>query len=201
MDKEPWSSLPGPLTAEDHLFGDRRPSVDTSCLNFGCHGWDIYAAGYKRAADILVLHVMENGRDLDTVIYPAMYLYRHYIELRLKELVDSGANLLRDDAPKTRTHDIIDLWEKFRKIADKIFCGDDKQEIVAIERIVREFREMDKSGFCFRYPFDTHGNKTLQGVKYISLPDVMLVMEKIEIFLEGCSTAISVYIDNISDLY
>ncbi len=43
--------------------------------------------GYRRGARLLVEHVDEHARDQDFLVYPIMFLYRHHIELALKNII------------------------------------------------------------------------------------------------------------------
>lgn len=56
--------------------------------------WDTYAEGYKSAGDIAVQYVVENNWYQDFLVYPIVFLYRHYLELRLKELYFVSSRLL-----------------------------------------------------------------------------------------------------------
>jgi hypothetical protein len=43
--------------------------------------------GYKRAGDVLIQHALADVSEGDNLIWPAIFNYRHYIELALKTLV------------------------------------------------------------------------------------------------------------------
>ena len=71
-------------------------------------GLDIIALGYKYAADILVEALgeeMGQGKQ-DYLVYPIGYCYRHYLEVRLKEIIQMGGY----EYPKG--HDLLCLWNK-----------------------------------------------------------------------------------------
>ena len=59
-----------------------------ACLNFASmnNKWNLYAEGYKQAGDLLVKHVMDTQSEQDILVYPIFFLYRHYIELRSKDI-------------------------------------------------------------------------------------------------------------------
>ena len=56
--------------------------------------WEVYAMGYKIATETLVDKVLSEQTNQDHLIYPIVFLYRHYIELRLKEIIDTGVSFL-----------------------------------------------------------------------------------------------------------
>jgi len=47
--------------------------------------WCVYADGFLRAAEILVENI-RTTYELNTVVFPVLFMYRQYIELSLKEL-------------------------------------------------------------------------------------------------------------------
>lgn len=52
-----------------------------------------YSQGYRKSARILSEYVYEKGRHQDFLIYPIVFLYRHHIELILKQLIIQGSDL------------------------------------------------------------------------------------------------------------
>ena len=91
----------------------------TACLN-ASWGSDqaAYTEGYRRGARLLVEYVAENARDQDFLVYPILFLYRHHIELALKNLVMQAPYLIdRDltDVEKSRLgkHRLDWLWCHF----------------------------------------------------------------------------------------
>lgn len=73
---------------EEVLFRDDLPDYwNNACLN-SMYGSDeiAYIEGYRRGAELLVRYVNEAQRDQDYLVYPIIVLYRHHIELILKEI-------------------------------------------------------------------------------------------------------------------
>jgi hypothetical protein len=44
--------------------------------------------GYKRAGDILIQTALAERYDRDNLVFPALFNYRHYIELALKAIIE-----------------------------------------------------------------------------------------------------------------
>ena len=86
--------------------------------------WELYIAGYKAAGDRLIGTLRKyRVPTANGMVYPILYLYRHYLELRLKETIESG-NMLR---PKTKRlecegfgHNLDRAWQECRKILRKL---------------------------------------------------------------------------------
>ena len=73
--------------------------------------------GYKkRAGDLLVQAALTDQYDRRSLVFPAIFSYRHYVELALKALVeDHGSYAAVPLGPKN--HKLADLWQLFVKIA------------------------------------------------------------------------------------
>jgi len=85
----------------------------SACINW-LHDKDklgLYARSFGNAAIHLIEHVTRTRSELDTYIYPAIYCFRHSLELTLKNLISDGIqmceNLKISEVPKT--HDILQL--------------------------------------------------------------------------------------------
>ncbi|MFT7087557.1 MAG: hypothetical protein ACJAZX_000994 [Rickettsiales bacterium] len=63
----------------------------------------VYASGYKEAANLIAEQIMgKRVYKKYAMIYPIMYLYRHYLELQLK-------NLIRGNNGKTKQYSSFTL--------------------------------------------------------------------------------------------
>jgi hypothetical protein len=104
--------------------------------------------------------------------YPIVFLYRQAFELSLKAIVFAGAVLLRDldEEPmaigQVMKHDLMPLFREVSKIFDHWTDGDERvwdfnhpelRTRSNFERIVREFDEVDKGSYTFRYSVKTDG--------------------------------------------
>ncbi len=106
------------LQKEDKLFqtGNDGNWWHNAHLDFYHINWNLYALGYKDAADILVQFVLKAPGQQDMLVYPIVFLYRQYIELRLKEIIKKGEALLSTFNDIPFGHNIYDLWNKCKKI-------------------------------------------------------------------------------------
>ena len=77
---------------------------NNACIGFTDSEWPLYARGYKRAADILVMHVNECATDQDSLVYPILFLYRQHFELRLKHLIQDACRILDEEFVVPKTH-------------------------------------------------------------------------------------------------
>ena len=135
----------------------------------GFGGWSLYTSGFKMAADELVAHLGEESSAPHLshfVVYPIAFLYRHYLELRLKEMLWSTSGAI----PKK--HGLMTLWEKVRERL-KYYAPQDGQFLLkydSIAELLRPIDELDPQSEGFRYPYDEDGQLTIDGdIKWINL--------------------------------
>ncbi|MCI0350388.1 MAG: hypothetical protein L0Z53_13265, partial [Acidobacteriales bacterium] len=77
-----------------------------------------YAVAYKRAADVCVESVEQQTERADRMIYPVAFLYRHYIELMLKGIIQIGRVLDRKPPDFPQHHRIAELWQECRAVLE-----------------------------------------------------------------------------------
>lgn len=163
-----------------------QPGVDESYVATVYPSNDIRALGFKRAADILVDTVVKEPGCADEVVYAIGYLYRMYIEVRLKTILE-GAN----EISKTDYHHYLDkLWEKVKPIIKKSSQFFDDEELEAVEENIQEFLKVDPFSDAFRYSTNKNDEPTLAEMRAIDLRHLKQVMDSISTALEGSYTAI-----------
>lgn len=177
-----------------------RPYYEKCELNARLHltreRWDFYGWGYKRAADILVDWVAQEKMDQDMLVYSIAFLYRHYIELRLKELLIVGAKLLDQTPDVPYTHNLLVLWRRVRKVVEQAWPESEKKHYLdALEERLKEFCAVDPGSYAFRYPEDKTGRQTLGSITYLNLYQLKKVMTGVSQLLEGFSDGLWSYFD------
>jgi hypothetical protein len=176
--------FPEPPSSEDKLF-TTADDWTNACLNFFHKGWTLYARGYKNAADILVEHIerRQHGHPQDLLVYPIIFLYRQYLELSLKDLINQARQYLDDPTPFPLTHRLDELWQIFDKLLEQISPDYRAQYRKDTGRLIEEFAQVDPSSMSFRYPEDKDGNPTLPGLDYINIQNLREVIGKIYVIL------------------
>ncbi len=99
----------------------------------------VYSKMYMKSADYLIDSVGDNhDKRADEIIIPALFLYRHSIELILKAilltdyLMDETVGLKKIEK-KLSVHSLEDLWKKARNIIFKYFRNDIKKDKKPLE--------------------------------------------------------------------
>jgi hypothetical protein len=169
----------------DSLF---TPGSDcqTDALLDGLGDWFLaYATGYKIAADAVVERVEAREASADTVGYAVCFLYRHYVELMLKGLINVGAMLDNKKPDYPKNHEIDALWRECRPLIERAYPEGEKADTDAVEQCINELASMDPSGQAFRFAEDKFGKRALPRVAQISLTNMRDVMNRMAGFLEG----------------
>lgn len=151
--------------------------------------WCVYADGYKKAADILVRDVLETGTKKNFLIYPIVFLYRQYLELRLKEIL-RNSRILTGQEPDIPTHHRIgDIWRLCKKIIPELQSAnkDSPINLDMIGQCIGEFQKYDPKSDAFRYPMDTKGKNSLPNLKRMNLLNFFEVGKKLSNAIDSLS--------------
>lgn len=140
--------------------------------NFVCNftpnpelNFDVYAKGYKEAAELLTKSVLDKSRFADYEAYPIVFLYRHAFELYIKALIINSSELFRLKNQKLirdidLTHDLEKSLRTASEILSLLYPNDNLiiSTIKEISRTAAEISAIDKDSFSFRYPITKKGN-------------------------------------------
>jgi len=194
------ADLPWPRKG-DVLFEAADDWCHNACINLQFFNWDWYASGYKHAGDVLVQHVIDTRDHRDTLVFPIVFNYRQYLELRLKELIVVGRTLSDEAGEFPPTHNLRTLWDTCRVIIAQSDVGATDADFDAIDDAITQFCAADSGSDSFRYPVDRDGNPSIPDhLRVINLRQLRDRVDALATFLEGVSMAFSVYLDYKSDM-
>jgi len=146
---------------------------------------DIYAAGYKDAADALVGALAERKASLDSVVYPLVFLYRLVLELQLKLILPLARRLAGKEAVADHQHGLMPLWNELRRHLEQLDPREDDKELPAIEDFIRQLDTVDPGSFAFRYPTTKKGEVSLPELRHINVRHLSEVMDSVFMLLGG----------------
>jgi len=178
------------------FFTAAEDSRMNACLNF-LHDMSAgYIDGYLRAADHLVGHVAETGREQDFLVYPIAFMYRQHVELQLKKIIDKGRQLLTDKGGHPTHHKLENLWPVAKGILRQTWDGEpDPPEFGLIDHFVDEFVRIDPDSTAFRYPKQKAGGSSLPMIQQINLRHLAECIHSFSSFLDGAACGIDHYLD------
>ena len=179
---------------DDRLFKEAEEWWMNACLNWYHDPTELYIAGYKEAADLLVDSIANQKGSADSLIFPIVFLYRHYVEIRLKSLLHDGHRLLDREHKHKSEHQLSKLWPKVRSILDELWPNDEGEDLKAMDSLIAQFEEVDPRSTTFRYPKDFDGNNSLNlDTPRVNLRNLAEVVGAMSLILEGSACAISEY--------
>lgn len=181
-------------STDDKLFIGADDWWMNACLDWYHDPSELYIVGYKEAADSLVETIACRKGTADTLIFPIVFLYRQYIELRLKSLLQDGRRLLDCEHKEKSEHRLSELLPHVRDILVELWPDGDIEQIKAVDSLIEQFEQVDPRSTSFRYPKDFAGNKSVNlDVPRVNLRNLSEVISAMSIILEGSATAISEY--------
>lgn len=98
------------------------------------------------------------------------------------------AHVERDESVIDNEHGIMPLWTICRRLIVETFppYPKDTTTLPAIETCLNDFHQVDSSSQTFRYHLDRSGNSTEDRIPPIDLARLLITMEKVHSFFDGC---------------
>lgn len=145
------------------------------------HMWD----GNMKAGEVLADACMKEKFLGHELIYPILGNYRHALELAMKWFIWRYGSYSNQNTEGFEHHNLWKLWVLFRRIVEDFDSGD-QDAMNAVEQVIRDFHDADKSGQTFRYPYSKQGNvaKFPENVR-LDLMHLKDVMKGVSHFFDG----------------
>jgi hypothetical protein len=150
--------------------------------------WLDIGESFYRASLLLMKGVAEDRLNEDTEGIAAAFLFRHYLELSLKNIVlagrfltQEGQNAPHKDAIPAWGHKLSELWKLvLRDAKTKMQAGDwNNYDVEFVEKCIAEFDGIDPHGLAFRYAGE--GAESL----HVHFHWLYAIMEHVHQVLEG----------------
>lgn len=155
----------------------------------GCQHDSLSAAcsSYLRATEVLLQHVIEKEADLDGLVLPILFNWRHYLELRCKTICVDGAVIAGDVAALDKSHDLRRLWRVARAHLVAVFPEEARDDVLSpIDAHIEELGDIDPRAMTFRYTVDL-GHKSLlpPRLRHVAYAELLETIERVSSLLEG----------------
>lgn len=184
---------------DDKFFIEDGSPEEIAWLHMAFQQFGSYADSYQIGAINLIDSGLKNENLKDYVIYPAIFLIRHYLELRLKELIQ-GINYCKDQNKEFPTHhNLQNLWGDFKKAYLSIGENTSSLSFQTVDILINEMSSIDPISMSFRYPVDTLGQK-IQKLQYVNLTNLKETFIRVSFVLDGVSMQIAHYVDITEDM-
>jgi len=150
--------------------------------------------GFQKAAEALAQVMLDaHHSDRDTLVYPWLMCWRHFVELQLKyQLEACESYLVRHHPPpeKRNHHRILDLWRELRPLLEELRPGDSVDEIKVVDRLIKELSKIDPDSMHSRYPKTTKGDPTMKGIAPLDVVGVHEAITGMAGFFQGIEAAL-----------
>lgn len=181
------------------LFKKASDSENNSRIHKNMDKWLYYTEGYKIAAEQIENFLLDNPDRQDYLIYPLVYSYRHYIELKLKEIIVLGDSFLGNISDfHNENHNLIKLWIRFQKTLKSIPETNYQAPSTSIATKIQEFHDADTNSDGFRYPINQKGKQNLESLKIINFRNFKNEISEIKEYLESIADSLYVIRDSNS---
>ena len=143
--------------------------------------------GYINSALNLLNIIKETDSNLakDSYAFPALFNFRQYLELTMKESISSFENLggqYKDD----KNHNLTSLWDSLC-----IFLDKENKELSVVGKLIQEFDDKDRYSMAFRYPYQKGKEGEVQQENsfndLIDIENLRIKMLQLYRFFEGVS--------------
>jgi len=149
-----------PPRKSDVLFRAAETGTN-ACISYWHNVNYPYKNGFRMAAGRLALQVCNSHADQDSLVYPILYLYRHHLELVLKDIFRTLADLLDRSVSDVEEkalgrHDLVPLWELIAPLLEPLcsFAGENPipaEDVEGVRSYLKQLNEHDPDGQRFRY--------------------------------------------------
>ncbi len=160
--------------------------------------WLFYGEGYRKASELIEKQILEIDRsDQDFLIYPYCYLIRHYIEIRLKEIIDEGNKIKGSPIDSSKGgHDLSILWDKSQETLKNLWLNQYEEPSNDISDFITELHSLDVKSDNFRYPIDKNGQETLSRVYEINFKKLAEAFQNVKYYLDGVTDGLAAVKEN-----
>ncbi len=136
-------------------------------------------SGYMQAAEALIESCADDPRTRELLVYPILFTYRHAVELAMKWIIARYGRYATVEIGDTEHHNLWELWKICREVMREVGGGGDAA-VAAVEQLIKDFHDLDKSALAFRY------SERKDGV-LISLPEGAIDLENVRAVMVGIS--------------
>jgi hypothetical protein len=202
MEKMPW-----PKKGDKLFVEEASPNERAFHLRSYMYSRNQHAVAFKAAADMVIQGAEQasRGKYRDDLLYPVAYLYRHALELKLKEIVRYGIQMhCYKEANVEKIlgqHNLCRLWTKAKLAITHRWPDGDLAPVKAVEAVVNEMHQTDRNGQKWRYGTDKDGrpNRHEALPKFVSLKSLRKTMNNVFTFLDACGDGIDNGLQSMRD--
>ena len=145
--------------------------------------------GFRSAALLLLEQAAATRRwnDRDPLIWPALYNFRHYLELELKYLIREFPEL--GLGVPAATHRLRKLWPLVADGFARCFGNEDREPFDVLERAIAMLEALDPAGDGFRYATTRVGESSMIEDVYLDPLALLRLIREVDELLGAAGIA------------
>jgi len=163
---------------------------------------------FKIAAEMVIeqCHEADRFRFRDELFFPVAYLYRHGLELLLKDIIYTGIHMNffeRDIVMEAlANHNLAKLWNHAKKLLLDRWPTADQAPVKAVEAVINEYHQADPNGQVFRYDEDKNGRRHRHETlpENIAIDEMRKTMDGVFTFLDTTASCLRDDLSNMLDM-
>jgi hypothetical protein len=150
--------------------------------------------GFYRAAVLMLQAAMreEAWQERDPLIWPALYSFRHYLELTLKMLARDTPVLIPPSTARPG-HRLDPLWQPVRAAITTHFGSSADEEAQVIDEAIAVLNALDRAGDALRYSTTPKGHRSISQDLYLDTEPLLSLFVSVERFLSGAETGLDAH--------
>ncbi len=169
----------------------------------------VFAEGYTRAANQLAASLLEAPRFADYEAYPVVFLYRHALELSLKQIIYAGSTLAAfrrmDEVNKKlqNNHRLVELSQTATRVLSSLFPNDEAHASLntTVAAICKDWSEIDPDSYAYRYPIDKKGLASTKQHQVVNLRELSTRMSSVLEDLDTVRFGLNIETDRAQEVY
>lgn len=132
---------------------------------------------------------------------PAVFLFRHFVELSLKDLILTALPLNDKPPVFVEGHKLSALWDTLRALIESAELPGAAEEFDIVEEMIHELETVDPGSTSFRYPVeraDKAGRNRPSLTEEFEYFDMRVFRDqatRLANFFGGCGTQLEEYLD------
>ena len=156
--------------------------------------------GFRSAAVLLLEQAAAEHlwNDRDPLIWPALYSFRHYVELELKYLIREFPEL--GLGVPTVTHQLRKLWPLVSEGFTRCFGNGDREPFDVLERAVAMLEALDPAGDGLRYATTRAGKSSMIDDVYLDPQALLRLIREVDEVLGAAEVAFQAQAEVIREM-
>jgi hypothetical protein len=156
--------------------------------------------GFQSAAVLLLEEAAAAAwwNDRDPLVWPALYSFRHYVELELKYLIREFPELGLGVPPTT--HRLRKLWPSVAEGFTRCFGDKDRGPFDVLERAIAMLDALDPAGDGFRYATTRSGKSSMIQDVYLDPQALLRLIREVDAVLGAAGMAFQAQAESIREM-